>query len=291
MTDALSITQKYFEAWNRHDGGGIVATFAEGGSYTDPLAPTLTGEAIVAYARRLWEAFPDLSFEIAGATLAGNGLVATQWLMKGTNTGLFQGLPPSGRSVALPGADFIQIEGDKICSVKGYFDAGEVPRQLGLQILVQPYALGPFRFGMATAVQSGKRNKPGAFSITSIQARSEREVEQLGEYGRQIAEEMLKMPGFLGWTGMVIGDRLLTVTAWDNPESPRQLTREGTHLQAMKEFFGPEIAAGGYTSVWAPKRINATWVRCTQCGRMADYERANGQCECGQALPELPPYW
>jgi steroid delta-isomerase-like uncharacterized protein len=291
MTDALSITQKYFEAWNRHDGGGIVATFAEGGTYTDPSAPALTGEAIAAYAGSLWAAFPDLSFELAGATLAGNGLVATQWLMKGTNTGLFQGLPPSGRSVALPGADFIQIEGDKIRSVQGYFDAGEVPRQLGLQILVQPDALGPFRFSMATAVQSGKRAKPGAFSITSIQARSEGEVEQLGEYGRQIAEDMLQMPGFLGWTGLVIGDRLLTVTAWDNPESPRQLTREGTHLQAMQAFFGPEIAAGGYTSGWVPERINATWVRCTQCGRMADYERANGQCECGQALPELPPYW
>ena len=50
MTDALSVAQEYFDAWNRHDAAGIVATFAEGGTYTDPLAPALTGGAIAAYA-------------------------------------------------------------------------------------------------------------------------------------------------------------------------------------------------------------------------------------------------
>ena len=29
---------------------------------------------------------------------------------------------------------------------------------------------------------------------------------------------------------------------------------------AMKAFFGTELAAGGFTSVWVPDRINARWV-------------------------------
>jgi steroid delta-isomerase-like uncharacterized protein len=291
MADAPSIAQRYFDAWNGHDAAGIVSLFAEGGTYTDPLAPALTGEAIASYAKGLWESFPDLSFEIVGAPLAGNGAVSFRWLMKGTNTGPFQGLPPSGRSVALSGADFLQIEGDRIRSVNGYFDAGEVPRQLGLQILVQPSVLGPFAFGYAIAVQSGKRSQPGAFSITSLQVRSEEEANRTREYSRQIATEMLKMPGFLGWTGMGIGNRMLTVTAWEDPESPRRLLREGTHVQATKAFFGSEIGAGGYTSVWVPERFNTAWVRCTECGRMTDYEKVGGRCACGQALPEPPPYW
>jgi steroid delta-isomerase-like uncharacterized protein len=291
MTDASSVAQQYFDAWNRHDAAGIVATFAEGGTYTDPLAPALTGEAIAAYAGGLWAAFPDLSFEIVGVPLAGDGLVVARWLMKGINTGPFQGLPPSGRSVTLPGADFIQIDGDKIRSLQGYFDSGEVPRQLGLQILAQPYTLGPFHFGTAISVQSGKKNKPGAFSITTLHARSEQEQDQIATYSRAIATEMLSMPGFIGWTGIVVGDRMITVTAWDTPEDPRRLNREGTHVEAMKAFFAPDIAAGGYTSVWVPERFNATWVRCTQCGSMVNHERANGQCKCGQALPEPPPYW
>jgi steroid delta-isomerase-like uncharacterized protein len=291
MWDALQVAQAYFDAWNRHDAAGIVATFAEGGMYTDPLAQGLSGEAIAAYAQGLWGAFPDLLFEIVGQTLVDDGQVAAQWLMKGTNTGPFQGLPPSGRSVRLPGADFLTIAGDKIRSVQGYFDAGEVPRQLGLQILVQPYTLGPYQFGYAVSVQSGKKNKPGTFSITVLHARSETEMEQVRDYSRRIATEMLAMPEFIGWTGIIIGDRMMTVTAWDEPQSPRRLIREGTHVQAMQKFFGPEIATSGYTSVWIPERFNATWVRCTQCGRMADYRRANGRCTCGQALPEPPPYW
>ena len=291
MTDALSIAGKYIDAWNRHDGPGIIATFAEGGTYTDPLAPGLSGEAIAAYARGLWEAFPDLSFELVGSTLAGNGLVATQWFMKGTNTGPFRGLPPTGRPVALPGADFIQVDGEGIRSVNGYFDAGEVPRQLGLQVTVQPHQAGPFRFGNAVAVQSGKHTRPGAFSITTVEARSDEEVGQIRNLSRQIALEALKLPGFIGWTGMTIGHRMMTVTAWEDAESPRALKRGGTHLEATKKFFGTELAAGGFTSVWVAERFNATLVRCTGCGRMTDYDKVNGQCGCGATLPEPPPYW
>lgn len=291
MPEALQLAQAYFDAWNRHDATGIVATFAEGGTYSDPMVQGLTGEAIAAYARGLWGAFPDLSFEIVGQTLTNNGYVAAQWVMKGTNTGPFQGLPPSGRSIALPGSDFITIEGDGIRLVQGYFDAREVPRQLGLQILVLPYTLGPYRFGSAVSVQSGRKNKPGAFSITFIQVRSEQEGEQVKDYSRKIAAEMLAMPGFIGWTGIIIGNRLLTVTAWDDAASASRLTREGTHVEAMRKFFGPDFAAALYTSVWSVERFNAMWVRCTACGRVVDYEKAAGQCECGQMLPEPPPYW
>lgn len=175
--------------------------------------------------------------------------------------------------------------------MRGYFDAGEVPRQLGLQVLVMPYSLGPYQFGYAVSVQSGRKTKPGAFSVTFIQVRSEQEAEEVKDYSRKIAAEMLSMSGFIGWTGILFGNRLLTVTAWDNASSAARLTREGTHVEAMKRFFGPDFSAGGYTSVWGHERFNATWMRCTQCGRMADYERAGGKCECGQTLPEPPPYW
>lgn len=96
MSDALQLVQEYFDAWNRQDAAGIVAKFAEGGTYNDPLAQELSGEAIAAYARGLWEAFPDLSLEIVGPTLVGDGQVAARWLMKGANTGPFQGLPRPG---------------------------------------------------------------------------------------------------------------------------------------------------------------------------------------------------
>ncbi|HEY8476984.1 MAG TPA: ester cyclase [Chloroflexota bacterium] len=291
MSTVASVVQAYLGAWNRRDADGIVQTFVEGGTYSDPLAQGLSGPAIAAYARGLWQAFPDLSFDLVGQTIVGDGVVAMQWRMSGTNTGPFRGLPPSGRSIALHGADFIVVEGDKIRSVQGYFDAGEVPRQLGLQVLVQPYTLGPFQFGYAAAVQSGKPDRPKAFSITAIRVRSDGERERVREYSRKIAAEMLTMPGFIGWAGVVVGDRMLTVTAWGDTESPRQLTRAGVHLQAMREFFNADLGSSGYTSVWVPERFSPLWVRCPQCGRMGDSGESQGLCVCGTALPEPLAYW
>ena len=64
MTE-LELAQAYFDAWNAQDADAIVATFCDAGTYTDPTTNgTLSGPAIGAYAKGLWDAFPDLSFEI-----------------------------------------------------------------------------------------------------------------------------------------------------------------------------------------------------------------------------------
>lgn len=289
--DALEIAQRYFDAWNRRDADAIMATFAPDGTYSDPTAGSgLTGAAIGAYARGLWQAFPDLAFEVVSAGEAGAGQVAAQWLMKGTNKGPFGGLPPTGRSVSLPGADFIRVEGGTIKSVTGYFDSRVVPDQLGLQIVVQPKEIGPFAFGTSVSVRNGKTNRPGAFSITELRVRSDREVADVQELSRQTATEMLGMKGFLGWVGMTIGNRMMTVTAWENPDDPAQLMGGGAHVAAMKKYYGPDLGAGGMVGVWTPVRLRTT-VRCESCGKMMHPEDANGRCRCGAALPAEPPYW
>jgi steroid delta-isomerase-like uncharacterized protein len=226
----LELADRYFDAWNRHDAAGILAALGAEGTYSDPVAGRgLTGDAVASYAKGLWEAFPDLSFELVSVAAAGADTVAAQWRMRGTNTGSFRGLPPTGRAIALDGADFVRIQGDMIRSVQGYFDSRAVPEQLGLDVVVQPKTAGPFAFGISTSVQSGNRAKPGAFGITALQIRSPEEQRKVRELSRGIAGEMLRMPGFIGWTGMTIGERMLTVTAWETPDGPRQLMRGGLH--------------------------------------------------------------
>lgn len=145
---AIDVAQKYFDAWNRHDPSAILETLVADGTYSDPASSgKLTGQALAQYASSLFSAFPDLSFDIVSAAPAGDSMVAAQWLMKGTNTGPFGGGPPTGRSVALPGADFITVEGDKVRSVRGYFDQRTLVENLGLQSIVQPHSTGPFAFG------------------------------------------------------------------------------------------------------------------------------------------------
>jgi steroid delta-isomerase-like uncharacterized protein len=131
--DPMRVAQVYFEAWNRRDPGKIVASFAEGGTYLDPTSGgMLVGKAIGQYAGALFEAFPDLSFELVTAGPIGENMVAAQWVMRGANTASLFGGPATGKKVVLPGADFITVEGDKIRSVRGYFDRKEFGDQLGL---------------------------------------------------------------------------------------------------------------------------------------------------------------
>ena len=156
---------------------------------------------------------------------------------------------------------------------------------------MQPYSIGPFAFGTSVRATTGKRSKPGAFSLTWIEVHSEEKANEVRERGRQILLEMMQMPGFISSANMAQGRRLITTTAWEDAEAPKQLLRGGAHKEAMDRFFGSDFAVGAMTSVWVPEHINTVWMRCTSCGQMSDYVRGEGKCRCGQQLPEHPPYW
>ncbi len=284
----IDVVHAYTDAWNRRDAQALLATFAEEGTYSDPNAGQgLTGEAIAAYVQRLWAAFPDLSFDSVSVAETADGRVATEWLMRGTNYGSMNGLPPTNLPVELPGADFFQVENGKIRSVQGYFDSGSVPRQLGLQVIVQPTAIGPFQFGTSTGVSMGRPVAPGAFSITWLEANSEEQKQQVRDYSRQIVIEMTGMEGFLGFTSTVIGNRMCTVTAWETPEHPRRVMRLKTHQNGIAEV----TEFTGLTSVWVPIRI-ATTVQCQVCGKVVTSRDATeSTCSCGAEVPTLASYW
>ena len=133
--NALEVSQRSTDAWNRHDADALVAVYAEGGTYHNPrMDHPLTGQAIADFAKSVWTAYPDASLEIISSGDTGGGLVATQWVLHGTHTGRFMdGTPPTGRTAAYPGASFVQVEGDKIRYERVYFDRQTVAEQLGLK--------------------------------------------------------------------------------------------------------------------------------------------------------------
>jgi steroid delta-isomerase-like uncharacterized protein len=284
------VVRRYFEAWNQRDAAAIAACFASGGTYSDPMAGQLAAAAIAGYVEPLWRAFPDLSFEILSAEPAGAGRIAAQWLMRGTNTGPLQGLPPTGRPVALPGADFIRLDGEAIGAVEGYFDQRAIPAQLGLMTVIQPRQAGPFQFGTALAVPSGKQTRPGAVTITSIEVRSEEEAERVRTYSRNLVLELRGLPGFLGWTGVAVGNRMFTLTAWENAGDPHRIMASPIHRAAVAEFHR-DLGASALISTWKPADEKPIWIRCRSCGRMSAGEQASRACACGQPLPEPPGHW
>jgi steroid delta-isomerase-like uncharacterized protein len=281
--------KQYLHAWNAHDAEAILRTFSPEGSYSDPSSGKITGEAIGDNAKRLWNAFPDLSFDIVNIKEAGTGTVVAEWIMKGTNNGSFNGLPPTRRSISLEGVDIMEIATDGIHTLKGYFDTKTLAEQLGLQVLVQPHTLGPFSFGFSVSVQSGKKTKPGAFGITTIWNNDE-EAAEIRDLTRGTATEMLGMEGFIGLTTMRIGGRGITISAWEKPEHISQLKKGGTHSAAMQRFWA-DLSDAAFTSVWIPHHINPMWVRCKSCHKMYSYDKLEGKCGCGATLPEAPSYY
>ncbi|MCB1493081.1 MAG: ester cyclase [Rhodobiaceae bacterium] len=288
----LELTGAYFDAWIRRDADAVLATLGETGTYEDPnTGRPISGEALRAYVTATWSVFPDLTFEIVSEAETGPDSVAAQWIMRGTNTGPMNGLPPTGKTVEVAGADFITIGDGHIRTVTGYFDTRAVPAQLGLDIIVQPPQLGPFSFGTSVSVSTGKRIEPGAYSITCLDARDDAAVEKVREGSRASMIDMLAMDDFIGATTAKIGNRMVTISAWTNPDSPRRVMREGAHAQAMKQFYDGSVASAGYTSVWTLERNNGFMVRCDACGKMTRNPEDGAACACGEPLPAHPPYW
>lgn len=286
------LAQSYFDAWNARDAGAILALLGPDGTYEDPGTPgPIGGAAMRSYVEGLWTAFPDLQFEIRSHSMTGPDSAAAQWTMRGTQRGPMNGLPPTGASVMLNGADFFTFRNGHIARITGYFDSADLPRQLGLNVIVQPGQIGPFGFGVSTVVQSGKSDVPGAISLTNLSVRGPDEAERVRNSSRESLVEMLKMDGFLGATTSQVGPRMATITAWKDAASARKVMREGTHATAMQQMLDGELADFGRTSVWVLARDNGVLVRCPSCGKMTRAPEPGADCRCGAPLPEPPPFW
>lgn len=129
---ATEITCRYHEAWNGRDADAVVACFTKEGKFCNPDTYLgVSGEALAAYAKGLWTAFPDFHLELLNAGEIEPGVIAHHWRTQGTNTGQgADGTEPTGRAVDLMGASIIRFEGDKIVSDQCYFDRVAIAGQL-----------------------------------------------------------------------------------------------------------------------------------------------------------------
>lgn len=130
---AAAAARRYFDAVARHDLDGAVACWAPGG--VDRLVPV--GELVVpdgwrAYFTELLAAMPDLEYEVLDVLEEGDR-AAVRWRLRGTFDGApFQGIRPTGGTVAVEGVDVVRVEGGLIHRNDSFWDDSEVARQLGL---------------------------------------------------------------------------------------------------------------------------------------------------------------
>lgn len=130
----LRATDDLYAAWNAHDPDGIAALFTEDAHFIDIVSgcTTLGRAAIRAFGVERLNGFPDLSIQRVTVVVDANA-VAHTWVMRGTQTGTFEGLAPSGLRIEVAGATFSELD-EQGLSVRtaNYVDVPAFFRQLGL---------------------------------------------------------------------------------------------------------------------------------------------------------------
>ena len=95
----------------------------------EPVAGTPADLKAVATAIRT--AFPDWNSTVEEMFVDGDRVVE-RWTGRGTHEGAFQGIPPTGKQVAVPGVVFYRIADGKIAEFRGQFDRLSLMQQLGV---------------------------------------------------------------------------------------------------------------------------------------------------------------
>ncbi len=127
-----------YAAWNAHDADAVAAVFAADAEVVDIASGVATNgrDAIRATAIERFRGFPDFSLEKVRLLIDVDNPVpanADRWIMRGTHTGVFIGLEPTGKPVEVGGATFSEFDADGLVARDThYIDLGALLRQLGL---------------------------------------------------------------------------------------------------------------------------------------------------------------
>ncbi|MBE0411193.1 MAG: ester cyclase [Anaerolineales bacterium] len=87
-------------------------------------------EGVKQFVSMLRGAFPGPEATVEGQVAEGDR-VATRWITRGTHKGEFQGIPPTGRQVAITGITILRVANDKLLEGWSNADMLGMLQQLG----------------------------------------------------------------------------------------------------------------------------------------------------------------
>jgi steroid delta-isomerase-like uncharacterized protein len=133
------LAQRIIDAINQKDSGAVGVLYAADAVDHDPQYPEpLRGRADI---QQSWDdvfrAFPDARATLQ-STLEGNGAVAFEMVVEGTNDGPIASplgeFPPTGRFVHMDVAIFARMnDAGEIVEERDYYDVGGIRAQLGIE--------------------------------------------------------------------------------------------------------------------------------------------------------------
>ncbi len=142
MGQARDVVEEFYARFNAGDLEGATAVFKPDVESTEPALGTVrTVQEWREYGEAFRRAMPDARLMIVSAIESGN-TIAVEGRFSGTHTGPLaspQGeIPPSGRSIDIPYADFFELEDGRVARHRVYYDQLGMLTQLGLVPESQP---------------------------------------------------------------------------------------------------------------------------------------------------------
>jgi steroid delta-isomerase-like uncharacterized protein len=120
----------------------LLACYAEDMVQYEPFIPEpIAGhDALRRYYEGSFDYFPDETVEIVHLISVGKWVVG-QWICRGTQTGEFIGLPPTGRRFEVPECGVYEFAPDgRVQNLWVYVDSGTIAKQLGYDFTAEPAA-------------------------------------------------------------------------------------------------------------------------------------------------------
>jgi predicted ester cyclase len=125
-----ALGRRFFEEQDRTRGGPAPSLCAPG--YRAMLGgnPPLDRAGHEGFAHAFYGAFPDMRHEVE-EVFATEDRVAVRFVLRGSHTGSFFGMPATGRTDAVPANVILHVADGKVTGLMGVFDEGGMLRQLG----------------------------------------------------------------------------------------------------------------------------------------------------------------
>ncbi|QEC67085.1 ester cyclase [Panacibacter ginsenosidivorans] len=125
----------YTHTWDEIINHGKLDMFNDSNFTTDVVMhanPDIVGiDSARAYYANYLTGFSNITFTIVDVFGQGNKLVK-HWNFKGTHTGVFFGIPPTGKQVRIDGVTLVAMRNGKIAEERDFFDNYAFMQQLGL---------------------------------------------------------------------------------------------------------------------------------------------------------------
>jgi len=130
--DVPDPVEAFLAAWNQGDAVGVGALCRTDAEYTEVAIGTVHHgpDGCGEYASLTFTGAPDFELETIRIVRDGHGAVA-EWIMRGTHTGDWPGLPATGAGFSAPGVSVIETDGQRVRRGADYWDLYTLLQQLG----------------------------------------------------------------------------------------------------------------------------------------------------------------